>query len=312
MADWRQIRARIRRAKASEDPAARLQQLFEKTRDAMVAYELGELEEKAGHLAQAASWYRQAAERFRRAEWKKKAAEALQRVQPESGQLLLVQVEEAAAVEVAAPVPPAAPVVAEPAPTPVPAVGAPEAVEAASPPAAERHDARRRRPRTPSPPSRLAVSRPATSEPALRPSPTVRVYRRLGEPALASEIAALEARLRQLLAATPVSLAETETLPASPAAYILSDADLATVYWVGACSNLRAAIEQMMGGRRRGGRGSFRSQLARYLGINDSQTARYLKQHCVVRWLELEETDAQALAHFATAVLRPELSEELL
>lgn len=310
MADWRQIRARIRRAKASADPAARLQQLFEKTRDAMVAYELGELEEKAGHLAEAASWYRQAAERFRRAEWKKKAAEALQRVQPDAGQLLLVQVEEAAAVEVVAPAQPEPPPAAESAVAPTVADSAPGTAESVSAPAAERQEARRRRPRPTSAPPGPAAQPEIGALP--RPSPTVRVYRRLGEPALASEIAALEGRLRQLLAAPPVSLAETEALPASPAAYILSDADLATVYWVGACSNLRSAIEQMMGGRRRGGRGSFRGQLARYLGISDSQATRYLKQHCVVRWLELEETDAQALAHFATAVLRPELSEELL
>ena len=39
MADWKQITARIRRAKGSKDPAGQLSNLFQKTRDAMVAFE---------------------------------------------------------------------------------------------------------------------------------------------------------------------------------------------------------------------------------------------------------------------------------
>jgi len=41
MADWKQITARIRRARGSRDPAGQLTLLFEKTSDAMVAFELG-------------------------------------------------------------------------------------------------------------------------------------------------------------------------------------------------------------------------------------------------------------------------------
>jgi len=40
MADWKQITARIRRAKGSKDPVGQLCNLFQKTRDAMVAFEL--------------------------------------------------------------------------------------------------------------------------------------------------------------------------------------------------------------------------------------------------------------------------------
>ena len=79
MADWRQIRARIRRAKSGPDPTARLEQLFDKTRDGMVAFELAQVEETAGRMERAADWYKRAWLRFRRSEWKQKAEEALTR-----------------------------------------------------------------------------------------------------------------------------------------------------------------------------------------------------------------------------------------
>jgi hypothetical protein len=50
MADWRQIQARIRRAKAGSDPSRQLADLYEKTRDAMVAFELGRVHEKAARM----------------------------------------------------------------------------------------------------------------------------------------------------------------------------------------------------------------------------------------------------------------------
>jgi hypothetical protein len=40
MTDWKQITARIRRARTSKDPAGQLSNLYQKTRDAMVAFEL--------------------------------------------------------------------------------------------------------------------------------------------------------------------------------------------------------------------------------------------------------------------------------
>src|ERR1700722_17045293 len=80
MADWRQIQARIRKAKHAPDAPAKLSELFERTRDAMVAWELGVAEEKAEHKDEAVKWYTLAAQRFRRADWKKKAEEALTRL----------------------------------------------------------------------------------------------------------------------------------------------------------------------------------------------------------------------------------------
>src|SRR5260370_18170991 len=76
MADWRQIQARIRKAKAGSDAAAKLAELYEQTRDAMVAFELARWQEKAGEHAEAARWYTAAAERFRRSQWKSKAEAA--------------------------------------------------------------------------------------------------------------------------------------------------------------------------------------------------------------------------------------------
>jgi len=80
MANWRQIQGRIRRARTSADPLGKLAELFQKTRDAMVAFEAAALEEKAGRTDEAIRWYTVAAERFRRADWRLKAAEALTRL----------------------------------------------------------------------------------------------------------------------------------------------------------------------------------------------------------------------------------------
>jgi hypothetical protein len=80
MADWRQIQARIRKAKASTTPADQLAELYQRTRDAMVAFELARWQEKAGDNAEAVKWYTAAAERFRRAQWRVKAEEALTRL----------------------------------------------------------------------------------------------------------------------------------------------------------------------------------------------------------------------------------------
>src|ERR1700752_3847344 len=80
MADWRQIQARIRKAKNSPDAPTKLLELFQRTRDAMVAWELGTIEEKAERTTEAAKWYTIAAQRFRRSEWKTKAEEALTRL----------------------------------------------------------------------------------------------------------------------------------------------------------------------------------------------------------------------------------------
>src|ERR1700719_4097130 len=80
MADWKQITARIRRARTGKEPAVQLSNLYEKTRDAMVAFELARHFETAGENSEAAKWYATAAERFRRADWKTKALEAATRL----------------------------------------------------------------------------------------------------------------------------------------------------------------------------------------------------------------------------------------
>src|SRR4051794_9771039 len=76
MSDWKQITARIRRARTGKDPATQLSNLYQKTRDAMVAFELARHFETSGQSADAAKWYSTAAERFRRADWKAKAQQA--------------------------------------------------------------------------------------------------------------------------------------------------------------------------------------------------------------------------------------------
>src|SRR5215469_2141196 len=80
MADWKQITARIRRARTSKDPAGQLTNLFSKTRDAMVAFELARYLESTGNSNDAGRWYLTAAERFRRADWKTKAQEGAARL----------------------------------------------------------------------------------------------------------------------------------------------------------------------------------------------------------------------------------------
>src|SRR6202162_4379391 len=85
MADWKQITARIRRARTSKDPAGQLAALYEKVHDPMVAFELAKYFETSANNADAAKWYGTAAERFRRADWKTKAQEAAVRLGAEPG-----------------------------------------------------------------------------------------------------------------------------------------------------------------------------------------------------------------------------------
>ncbi len=77
VSDWRQIQARIRKARTSADPPGQLSALYERTHDAMVAFELAQLYEKAGATSDAVRWFTTAAERFRRPQWKQKAEEGL-------------------------------------------------------------------------------------------------------------------------------------------------------------------------------------------------------------------------------------------
>lgn len=339
MADWRQIQARIRRAKASKDPLGQLTSLYEKFHDAMVAYELGALKEAAGDPGEAARWYAIAAERFRRSDWKQKAQTALERlagngtgVESERAFTVEATAEEATHATAAQPVAE----VAETAPTEE--LLSPETREAEPSRAPERKKRRRgrrggRRHRK----KREATRGAATSEPIPVATPTVtshvrpvlptavaeepvlsklerRYQARTGEPALASRLARLESKLRQFLAGAvmPLTLETADQAPVGPGVLLISDADQATHYYVEACESLRAGIEYWLrSGRsaRQARRGKdVRTRMAEQLGITESKLGDYLKRNCTVRWLQLDEGAAQ-LAHFAIAVLEPTLNE---
>lgn len=141
---------------------------------------------------------------------------------------------------------------------------------------------------------------------------------RAGDPALASRMAHLESMLRRLLSSALHRLDELEDAPAGPGVFILSDSDQVTTYYVEACQTLRIGLGNLVrgsrGGKGRGGRGysdsgDLKERLADHLGINQSKVTQYMKDHCLVRWIQLDD-DAPHLAHFAIAVLRAPLNLE--
>lgn len=340
MADWKQITARIRRARTGKDPASQLTALFSKTHDAMVAFELARYLETAGNPADAGRWYLTAAERFRRADWKTKAQESATRL---------------GATEPAE-IPPPPPPRESPAAsngasseTPVAAISEPEPIGETTPVAetgsaarqmeAPKHRRGRRRGRdrqrgtrrpeqtpaegpqrtqdepahilreeTPAQEERSARAhepRPVDAPPAT-PGPNLRG--RSGDPGLASRLTQLEMNFRRLLSSAPMKLEDGERAPAGPGVWLLTDSDLTTYYYVEACQTLRVAIPLLLrGGTPRGGT-SIKPQLAEYLGIPQARVAKYLGEHCVVRWLQLDD-GASHFAHFLVAVLHPALNE---
>ena len=351
MADWRQIQARIRKAKVGDDAPAKLAELYEKTRDAMVAFELARLHEKSGQNQEAARWYTAAAEHFRRAQWKAKAEEALAR-------LGAAAPAPAAAERTSAPEPAPEEVSASPGREPVWESGESSAEQAALPlePAAEKVGGeesapkrrrrrgrrggrkRRRGQRAEARPARAEPAQAAPKrseaqfgtteepeaapEPALRPGPeparvrepamipaTWQARDRAGEPALASRLAHLESQLRRLIASPLCRVDEADQAPAGPGVFIVSDSEQTTYYYIEACRTLRVGVGNLLRGERGARLGeSLRSRFAEHLGISESRVSKYLKEHCAVRWLQLDE-GAPALAHFAIAVLRPTLNE---
>ena len=142
---------------------------------------------------------------------------------------------------------------------------------------------------------------------------------RAGDPALASRMAHLESMLRRLLSSPLHRLDELDDAPAGPGVFLLSDADQVTSYYVESCQTLRIGL----GNLARGGRGGrthrsgsrafaeidLKEKLADHLGINQSKVSQYMKDHCVVRWIQLDD-DAPPLAHFAVGVLRTPLNLE--
>jgi hypothetical protein len=384
MADWRQIQARIRKAKTSPDAQAKLNELFQRTRDGMVAWELGAIEEKAEHFEEAGRWYTIAAQRFRRADWRKKAEEALKRLGMEVPAALTPSERDAIpARESAQPgesggespepaaqesedtdeeaMPLAIGEIAESGDEATsPAAGTSAAADASALGKKKRRRGRRggrgrRRkggPAAPGLPSqayaaptqapqpRTEPQRVATFE---RPTPERQVYeppRRAlepdlraeapmpqlpseraahgrGDPALASRMAHLESLLRRLVTSPLHRLEEADEAPAGPGVFLLSDSDQITSYYVEACQTLRIGAGNLARGGRsaknpRGGRGftgdvGLKAKLAEYLGINEAKVSQYMKDHCVLRWIQLDD-EAPLLAHFAIGVLRTPLN----
>jgi hypothetical protein len=352
MADWKQITARIRRARTSKDPVGQLSNLYEKTNDAMVAYELAKYFETAGQNADAAKWYVTAGERFRRADWKTKAKEAAVRLGAElplespvqrADDFLLtpppeLPFEQAIPLAQEAPAPESTEAFAEEAPAASVAESAEkkrrrrgrrggrhrrktgagkEAVAAPAERAARPAPQRRAAP--PVAPEELAEPIPPRV-PHTRAIPQLPVEPlgemggaglkgRYGDPGLSSRISLLEMQFRRLLTCPPAKLDEADRAPVGPGVFVLTDSDLTTYYYVESCQTLRIAIGNLLrgGANRRGGE-SIKPQLAEHLGIPETRVAKYLADHCVVRWLQLDE-GASHFAHFVIAVLRPILNE---
>lgn len=364
MSDWKQITARIRRARTSKDPAGQLSNLFQKTRDAMVAFELGKFFEGSGQNADAVKWFSAAAERFVRADWKKKAQEAVARLGG-AAEGNVASSDTPAEGEFALTAPPT--IASEPG---LPFEQNPEALESAvavssevqqatngspSSPTAEgpperkgrrrgRRGGRNRRKggaarepvsgqsRAGSPastpqrglppevfasaanelvPPRITHTRAMPSLPveAIPESGGPGVKGRFGDPGLSSRISLLEMQFRRLMTCTPVALSEADKAPAGPGVYVLTDSDLTSYYYAEACDTLRIAIANLMrGGSSRRGTESIKPRLAEHLGIQEARVTKYLAEHCVVRWLQLDE-GAINFAHFVIAVLRPALNE---
>jgi hypothetical protein len=142
---------------------------------------------------------------------------------------------------------------------------------------------------------------------------------RAGDPALASRLSRLESMLRRLVSSPLHSLEQAEEAPAGPGVFLLSDSDQITSYYVEACQTLRVGIGNLVRGSgsrgknpRGGSRGypdtsGLKAKLAEHLEINETKVSQYLKEHCVIRWIQLDD-DAPLLAHFAIAVLRTPLN----
>jgi hypothetical protein len=130
-------------------------------------------------------------------------------------------------------------------------------------------------------------------------------------------MAQLESMLRRLVASPLHRLDEVDQAPAGPGVFLLSDSDQITSYYIEACQTLRVGLANLVRGGRsgknpRGGRGyvdssGLKEKLADHLGISESKVTQYMKDHCVVRWIQLDD-DAPHLAHFAIGVLRTPLN----
>ena len=341
MADWKQITARIRRARTGKDPATQLTNLFTKTRDAMVAFELARYLESVSKPDEAGRWYMTAAERFRRADWKTKAQEAATRLGATAPAEIPAPTEKARELEVSEEnqTVEAEPPAAEQEKEAQPVAASPERTSdrrSAHSGQRERHgrgrrgqdshrsgrrgehgqqrDGRRVSTPTSAPPVEETPreleqpSRTSREEASDVSTPTLRG--RYGDPGLSSRLTQMEMNFRRLLACSPAKLEDADRAPAGPGVWVLTDSDLTTYYYVEACQTLRVASPNLVrgGGARRGGGESLKPKLAEHLGIAENRVSKYLADHCVVRWLQMDD-DASYFAHFLIAVLHPALNE---
>jgi len=117
-------------------------------------------------------------------------------------------------------------------------------------------------------------------------------------------------QFRRLLTCAAVKLDQADRAPAGPGVFVLTDDDMTTYYYVEACDTLRIAIANMArGGSNRRTGISIKPLLADHLGIPETRVSKYLADHCVVRWLQLDE-GAEHFAHFVVAILRPILNSQ--
>jgi hypothetical protein len=108
-----------------------------------------------------------------------------------------------------------------------------------------------------------------------------------------------------MLACALYSIEQADDAPAGPGVFVITDSEQTTYYYIEACQTLRVGIGNLLRSGRTGREGTdLKVRLAEHLGINESRVGKYLKDHCVVRWLQLDE-GAPLLAHFSIAVLRP-------
>jgi hypothetical protein len=145
--------------------------------------------------------------------------------------------------------------------------------------------------------------------------PSERAAHGRSDPALSSRMAHLESLLRRMLSSPLHKLGEAEEAPAGPGVFVLSESDQSTSYYVESCQTLRVGVGNLVRGVRaqKGNRGrgftdtNLKERLAEYLGIDEAKVAQYLRDHCVVRWIQLDD-EAAHLAHFAIGLLRTPLN----
>ena len=311
----------------------------------MVAFELARYFETSGNHADAGRWYLTAAERFRRADWKTKAQESATRLGatepaeiPEPARAKAVEPAAEANSAVSAGTSVNAEGAVEPEIGNAVNVAQPAARAEREPgsgtggqrqrrgrrggrdPRTDRREHQRDRsrraapetkastpPRAEAPPAgAMETAVETASEAAAATAPSLRG--RFGDPGLTSRLMQLEMNFRRLLASTPTPLDSADKAPAGPGVWVLTDSDLSTYYYVEPCQTLRVAIPNLLrGGSSRKGE-PIRPKLAEHLGIPEAKVGKYLSEHCVVRWLQMDE-DAAHFAHFLVAVLRPTLNE---